>query len=1392
MTKQISGQISEAYVLQENLSQNAFCEAWSGVNSKTGKTCFLKIYQYSDRPDDAGPVFIQSAKLQGRIKSQLVVTARTANMYGSALCVEYPFLDRNIWCPLDPELFWKYFPESLIQMSVLIDYLHLLGVVHCDLKLVNFLIRADGDQCTIKLVDLDFVTLSGTRPESKIIGTRGHIAPEILTNKIISALSDNYSVGAALRQCLEWWDDRFISDIDSARPDIGRLPDLVGALTATDPLDRPRNILDALHGYDIINTGRFSEALRLLLGMQMTTMFLNRRPKVKSPEKWAIQFINQDNRVFGLPEELLRDIGKAYPRRANTCLRAISTLIADSRISRFADYWHLSCADETLARVFAAVAVDKGEQSALGTTSAPNAETASRLIDYAKGYMSSNHRFKAFLCYKNCLDVNGLAPGLPPGILKEALFAAGALCKGMNRLGDAVRYLRQALTAIQPGTPEHFDTLDQLASLAMRIGQYPEAQEYIDSGLRLARQNDNLASEVDFQIHHGWCLASQGDITGAEGIFHSLLGRAEQNDWKDRQCRIYGYLGILARMRGHRNESTRLYKKALEAAASDPNPVGAIPILINYSQLSFECAQYAESIKLAKQAIKYAQIPDNAPRLPNLYLAIACSHTRLCEGEKSLYWLQKYLESLAGNSDNAGLAHYHSLLGWMEMNLGRLHEAREALQKSVELFRSRQFIYNRGKAYHNLAEIAFLAGDREVMNHYIAEANAIHDQLEDKASRAEAELIAGLDALFYDPQGCEQPLADAISALLQVDCRYYAALGLFCLLLRADRGSSGPVLHKAQELVAQCRISHAPLFQALAVVSELQAPGIAESHRILQLKNAYRLLERAGQLFPAIVISDKIGDVYAAGGKRRMSIKFWNQAIRLAEDLDNPRLIQKLRDKISTNSQDQTYLETRIESLAKVSEIIKNVDQYETTLESIVQFAVEETGAERGALLLRSPDSAELQVKAFVNCDNASLRDIWNLSRNIPSLVTQEALPLVIDNALRDDRTKDLKSIVMHNIHSVVCIPIKFDDAALGALYLDHHSIPSLFDDSDLVFISALANLIAVLLHSAERIRTAAADSQRLSHELVKMGASKRFLTVNAKMADMLKLIPEIARTNATILLVGDSGTGKEILCDMIHDLSLRTKKPLIKMNCAAIAGTLIESELFGVARGAATGVDMRDGKFSAADGGTLFLDEIADMPLDVQAKVLRVLENQQFEKVGSNRTIFTDIRFIAATNRDLKTMVVDGKFRNDLFHRINTIVIRILPLRERPEDIPVLLEHFLDAFSQGKDWARFSDDAVRALVGYHWPGNVRELRNFAERQSILNPGRPIAAADLPAEMRGGAMAEDGPSIREREEKAQLAQLLRLFDGNQSKVTRHLNIPLTTLRRKLKKYDLRH
>lgn len=300
-----------------------------------------------------------------------------------------------------------------------------------------------------------------------------------------------------------------------------------------------------------------------------------------------------------------------------------------------------------------------------------------------------------------------------------------------------------------------------------------------------------------------------------------------------------------------------------------------------------------------------------------------------------------------------------------------------------------------------------------------------------------------------------------------------------------------------------------------------------------------------------------------------------------------------------------------------------------------------------------------------------------------------------------------------------------------------------------------------------------------------------RIITRNPRMIELMGLAERVADTPLTVLIEGESGTGKELFAQLIHEKSSRAGKGFVKINCAALPENLLESELFGHVKGAFTGAHQdRVGRFELADGGTIFLDEIGEMPLPLQAKLLRVLQSSEFERLGESVTRRVDVRVVAATNRDLPEEIAAGKFREDLFYRLNTVRLKIPPLRERREDVPLLAAYFIRRYApkDSVDRTRLSSDALAALTAYPWKGNVRELENVISRAVFLARGNEIEPDDLPEDFRGMTPAETSMSLEDVERE----HILRVIAESESyeEAARKLNIDPATLWRKRKKYNL--
>ncbi len=344
------------------------------------------------------------------------------------------------------------------------------------------------------------------------------------------------------------------------------------------------------------------------------------------------------------------------------------------------------------------------------------------------------------------------------------------------------------------------------------------------------------------------------------------------------------------------------------------------------------------------------------------------------------------------------------------------------------------------------------------------------------------------------------------------------------------------------------------------------------------------------------------------------------------------------------------------------------------------------------------------------------------------------------------------------------------------------------------------AEEIEILLERVMRERSLMRDNEIMRRTIEDLNRDRKLIGEAPAMRPVLEKVQRVAQSSATVLITGESGTGKELIARAIHAASPRSEQPMLCVNCAALSATLLESELFGHEKGAFTGADrMRKGRFELADGGTLLLDEVSEIPSALQAKLLRVLQEREFERVGSSVTRRVDVRMIATTNRNLREWAAKARFREDLYYRLSVLPIEVPPLRERREDIPLLMDYFISriASREGRERPRFNADALKVLQEYAWPGNVREIENLCERVCVLEAGREVNAAAVAPFLNGpiktasataqGLQYRDGQILHDAERDLILRTLER-FGGHREKTARALGIGLRTLGLKLKKW----
>lgn len=508
---------------------------------------------------------------------------------------------------------------------------------------------------------------------------------------------------------------------------------------------------------------------------------------------------------------------------------------------------------------------------------------------------------------------------------------------------------------------------------------------------------------------------------------------------------------------------------------------------------------------------------------------------------------------------------------------------------------------------------------------------------------------------------------------------------------------------------------------------------------------------------------------------------------------------------------DSTGMKVQLEDLTTLYEVTKELasslrlsdclEQIMTTLSSMKQM-------ENGTVTIVNPITGKLEIEvAHGIAAEGRKRGKYKIGEGITGRVVASGEPIIVPHISEEpnflNRTRARGDISEQN-RSFLCVPIKDGKRIIGALSVDRIYKEGLTvqANEDLQFLTVLSSIIAqttkriqIVNKEKDELHT---ENLKLKRELSEKNKINDIVGNSSRMQDVYEMIHRVVDSNATVLLRGESGTGKTLVAKALHYNGKRCNKPFTVVNCSALPETLLESELFGHEKGAFTGATERKiGRFEQAEGGTLFLDEIGEISYSVQVKLLHVVQERNFQRLGSTKTIDCDVRLVAATNRDLEKAVADNNFREDLYYRLNVFPVYMPPLRERRTDILLIAEFFLEKFAKenNKDITRISTSAIDMLIQYHWPGNVRELQNCMERAVIICDDNSIKGIHLPPTLQtaGKKIAENPLSLAaavENFEKELIIEGLKKNNGNQTKTAKYLDTSLRIINYKIHQYNI--
>ena len=482
-------------------------------------------------------------------------------------------------------------------------------------------------------------------------------------------------------------------------------------------------------------------------------------------------------------------------------------------------------------------------------------------------------------------------------------------------------------------------------------------------------------------------------------------------------------------------------------------------------------------------------------------------------------------------------------------------------------------------------------------------------------------------------------------------------------------------------------------------------------------------------------------------------------------------------------------------ALLKISTAINSIRGLEPLQRRLLELIFEVTPAERGAIILTG-DSSEEFASTFGWERGARTERPVQVSRTIINQVIQEGIAVLSNDTLASEQFSEARSIAASNISSLLSVPVAIFDRVFGAIYLYTTDSSAPFDENDLQLVTAIASIAAVALENARHVEWLEQENKRLQADI---RIEHNMVGESPRLRQVYQFIAKAAPTDSTILILGENGTGKELAARAIHLNSPRADKPFVAINCAALTETLLESELFGHEKGAFTGaVAQKKGKLEVANNGTVFLDEVGELAPQLQAKLLRVLQEREFERVGGTRPIKVDIRLIAATNRDLEEAVRSGHFRQDLYYRLNVLQLKMPALRERREDISLLASYFAAKYSQKcrRHVSGISAEARACLMNYDWPGNVRELENAIERAIVMGSTEMILLEDLPEDLLESSPPSDVSTANYHEAVNQLKRQLIIkaveqANGNYTEAARLLGVHPNYLHRLIRNLNLK-
>ena len=1362
--------------------------------SKLSKTTNLEVRQQ----------YISEALFLSRTNHPHIVDLLDCGLHDTGIAyLQLPKLNNLSDNPYPHENSLIFRGNLIVSVLNILDYLCFLNFSHGDLK-PDHLVFDDNGKCVV----IDFAQVYSLSTNA-LIGTSAYLAPELFWKYPYSLQSDIFSLGISVAQLfyntetidssirkyastLKPWSEEDLDQVSNDIKTVDQISEILSQFISFSPINRP-------------SSGR--EVVTKLVSLGMTSWTL---PEYDGIIVDALKHYvcrthwYSGKTMFGANGAKRKFIVRpCHENCQNSFIRTINV---------FSKFQVVQSGEKTEVQWYKKGASICKQKFSIGfiprrlphSGAIPSTIDASSIVNSSANNINLKCDFEFHLPYlANIATANVVAEdSADPDKIIEKIESLTE----QRSFGKATRLAQLALDSKQLDDDVRITLLSLKAYCICHIESPEKAEQLLNSVSNNRLTSLSINSYTYYLLTSAWVSISKGQAHAALGHLASALKRHRKDGGAPNQLIVKIYSRIAtAKWLSKNLQSAQYYcNKALELA----DTVGC-SLELRISLLLNQCLFFGESGNFLEEQRTQREIKALLYGICHSPLFFNCLHNNgifcIRTGQINLggaILKKAYILALNDSDSKTELARYLLALGNAHFAAGKVTNAFKAWSFAENEFNSKLHKYGSAKCQQNLAELSFLVGKKSAADEYTVKAQQNFKEIGHELGLIDVELL-GIWSNFsedLDSQRIDNVLSQC--KRLKYNWGIAQALNLQTIIMALNRNWQGlDALSEEMEKLIQ------------------NSPNSFLTSDLHYIQKLTKFLRDLPEAVPEAEYKKGISAFIAGNWPlsyrlRRSQLTYLDYALanmsrpmdsiaKITKEADvEGRILLKENKLTQTNNQQipaPPHYRSHLKTLREIASVVDRNYDVENYVQEVLDKTVEVLQASRAAIFLTSKYTEEIEVLGMSGCQKDEVTDIKNISRTLVRYALGGESTFIRDVS-RQEQLDNIQSLVSKKIKSAICIPLKKDQDIIGIFYVDSMHLATHFEDFDKDFLDTLGSIISGGISTSKRLQKLNDDYM---YSLSKIGdaslkTNEGLLLPSPQMKEIYRTIFKISKTEMSVLLLGQSGCGKEVLARMIHNNSLVSNGRFVAINCSAIPEQNFESELFGVAQSAFTGVAEKPGKFEIANGGTIFLDEIADLPLKMQVKLLRVIETKQVERLGSTECKKLSFRLLAATNRNLQEMVSTGTFREDLYHRINDIKIDIPPLCERPADIKVLVQHFYQNFQTQMKLScpPITRQISNALLNYEWPGGIRELSKVMARLVVMSNGSDLSMSELPSEIQESFSNANkdtgihGDRIDDTFQKEHIYSQLRMNNFSIRKTARQLHIPESTLRYHIQKLKI--